>query len=67
MSYQSARNNFQENLNLIGPDPMADPQNWNLNHGLLMLANELDGDTVQIKNALSAIMREIDRLKMRVG
>jgi hypothetical protein len=66
MSYQFARDNFQDNLNLIGPNSMTDPQNFNLNNGLMNLANALEGDTHQIKNALRAIMQEIENLKTRV-
>ena len=61
MSYQSAKNNFQENLNLIGPDPMRDPLNWNLNNGLINLTNSLKADVDGLDRQLKEILTLLRR------
>jgi len=47
MYYEGARKNFAENCQLVGQNPMADPQNWNLNNGLHQLATGIQHDLAQ--------------------
>ena len=61
MSYDDARANFAENCNLVGPDPMADPQHWNLNHGLHELTSAIEADLQQIQHTLDAILRALNQ------
>jgi hypothetical protein len=60
MSYQNARNCFQENVNLIGTQPMNDPQNWNLNNGLEQF-------TQAVQAQLTSMQRSIDNLHNTVN
>jgi hypothetical protein len=55
MSYQSARKNFAENIQLIGPQPMDDPLNWNLNNGLINLTNAIQQDLAEMNQRLKQV------------
>ena len=57
MSYQDAQKCFIENCNLIGPNPMTDPQNWNLNNGLEQFAAAVKQDLAEIDRKLTLILR----------
>ncbi len=59
MSYQGARNNFEENTQLL--DTATDPEEWNLNHGLLNLTNAIEQDMAQIQQTLRAILDALQR------
>lgn len=59
MSYYNARNNFAENVALVGPNPMSDPQNFNLNDGLFKLTQAIENDMSEIKQLLHSILNEL--------
>ena len=61
MSYQGARKNFTENCQLIGPNPMTDPQNWNLNNGLHQLATAIEQDFAQTQQLLQKILKALNQ------
>ena len=61
MSYQDAINNFTENVRLVGPDPMSDPQKWNLNHGLYELTQALQRDLEQLNYKLDLILHALNQ------
>jgi len=61
MYYQGARKNFAENCQLVGPAPMADPQNWNLNNGLHQLATGIEHDLAQIQDLLRQILNALNQ------
>jgi hypothetical protein len=63
MSYSSARAAFNENTRLVGPDPMADHKTWNLNKGLAELSSGVESDLGQIKELLTKILRELQKLQ----
>ena len=52
MSYVTAKGNFAENVQLVGSNPMSDPQNWNLNHGLFELTKSVQSDVAQLNKKL---------------
>jgi hypothetical protein len=57
--YEGARKNFTENCRLVGPNPMADPQNWNLNNGLIQLATAIEQDFDQTQHLLQQILNAL--------
>ena len=60
-NYNGARACFQENVNLIGPRPMADPQSWNLNNGLEQFAAAVQADLAEVHRKLDWILAAIQR------
>ena len=54
--YTGARRCFQENVNLIGPRPMDDPQPWNLNNGLEQFATAVHQDFDALDQKLNQIL-----------
>jgi hypothetical protein len=67
MNYQDARNCFIENCRLIGPDPMKDPLNWNLNNGLQQLAQALMNDLHAIQSSISGLEHKLHHLENRIA
>ena len=59
MTYYNAQNSFGENKQLVGPDPMADPQNWNLNNGLQNFAAAVEQDLNELKQMIVKLQRQI--------
>ena len=59
--YSGARKCFQENVNLVGPQPMIDPQNWNLNNGLEQFAAAVQADILDVHQKLDAILAVLQR------
>ena len=58
------RPQFTENCNLIGPNPMKDPQNWNLNMGLNNLAKDTQNQFHELNQKLDQVLhllRQIQR------
>ncbi len=57
MPYQDAKQCFQENRRLI--DPRSDPEMWNLNTGLLSLAESIEADFRNIEYLLQRILQAL--------
>jgi hypothetical protein len=53
--FNLAKKCFAENRNLVG-EPMSDPQNYNLNEGLLSLVAELETRLNEIDRKLAALL-----------
>jgi uncharacterized protein (DUF934 family) len=58
MSYQTARECFQQNMQMVG-EPMSDPQTFNINSGLDELAVCIQQDIAQIQQTLTAILNAL--------
>jgi len=56
MSYHTAKECFDENLQLLG-QPQTDLQAWNLNTGLKQLAEALEADLDAIRTLLGQIQQ----------
>jgi len=52
-----ARQAFMENKDLIGSQPMDDPQMWNMNNALLNLTIALQSDLLRIQQTLDTIVK----------
>jgi len=61
MSYHMAKKCFEENKALVGPDPMTDPQTWNLNNGLANLTDAIHADLAEIQRLLAQIARAVSQ------
>lgn len=60
MSFDLAKKCFAENRDLVG-EPMSDPQNFNLNEGLLCLTHEVEAELSKINRKLDAIILALQR------
>jgi len=56
-----AKKCFEENKALVGPDPMTDPQTWNLNNGLANLTDAIHADLAEIQRLLAQIARAVSQ------
>jgi len=63
MSYQMAKEQFQENVELT--DRINDPKTWNLNAGLENLTVALSEDLATIKSSLQTIEEMLRQAKFK--
>jgi hypothetical protein len=61
MHYDGAKKCFVENRNLVGIQPMNDPQNWNLNNGLNQFVEAVQSDLAQVNYKLDRILRALQQ------
>jgi hypothetical protein len=62
MSYQDARNNANENMQLIG-DPMNNPLEWNNAHAILSLATAIERDFRRVQSELDNLQAAVQSLQ----
>ena len=67
MGYVGAKKCFVENCNLVGANPMSDPQTWNLNNGLEQLAAAIQSDLHSILNNQRELETHLQHLERRIA
>lgn len=66
MSYDDARRQFQENVDLLsGTNNRADNLMWNLSAGLANIAEGLSNDLSGIESDLINILRRLDSIESK--
>lgn len=67
MSYEVAKERFEENLRVLVAakvkDQPHDPLAWNLNSGLALLADAIQQDLTKTHNLLASLLRELRKKK----